>query len=704
MTARALLALACLTLAADTGAQTDGGPRPLGLIDVFELEYASDPQVSPDGRTVVYRRNRLDVQTDRVRGDLWRVSTDGTGHAPFAVGVDASGPRWSPDGTRVAYVARDGDDDDRRHLVVRYVESGVTVPVARLASAPGGVAWSPDGRTVAFTRFVETEPRPLAALPGPPAGAEWAEAPRVIETARYRSDGAGYLRPGARQLFVVPAEGGTPRALTDGPFDVDGTPAWTPDGAGLVVSTDRRPDGEFDPGDSELVRVDVATGRMTTLTDRRGPDAGPAVHADGRVAYVGADDRRRGYQVTHLYTLDRQGTSRRMLPDLDRDVQDPTWTADGQIVVAYDDQGTTRLAAVDGRRLRPLAADVGGTSIGRPYGGGSFSVGGGRVAFTVTAPDHPADVAVVGLDGRGLRRLTDLNADLLGDRELGAVREVRYPSSADGREVHGWVVTPPGFDASRRYPLVLEIHGGPFANYGPRFSMEAQLYAAAGYVVLYTNPRGSTSYGEAFGNLIDKAYPSQDYDDLMSGVDAVVAQGSVDPDRLYVTGGSGGGVLTAWIVGHTDRFAAAVVAKPVINWTSWMLTADSYLYGAKYWFDALPWEDPEAYWSRSPLAHVGDVTTPTMVLTGEDDLRTPMSESEQFYQALQLERVPSALVRVPGAGHGIADRPSGLMRKVGHVLAWFERYGGPGLPMGPTATAAGPAARHALAARASGTR
>ncbi len=239
-------------------------------------------------------------------------------------------------------------------------------------------------------------------------------------------------------------------------------------------------------------------------------------------------------------------------------------------------------------------------------------------------------------------------------------------------------MTPPGFDASRQYPLILEIHGGPFANYGPRFSLEVQLMAAAGYVVLYTNPRGSTSYGEDFGNLIHHAYPSQDYDDLMSGVDAVVARGSIDPDRLYVTGGSGGGVLTAWIVGHTDRFAAAVVAKPVINWTSWIGTADSYTFGAKYWFDKLPWEDPEGYWARSPLAYVGNVTTPTMLLTGEDDTRTPMSESEQFYQALQLEEVPTALIRIPGASHGIASRPSGLMRKVGYILAWFGALRRPG--------------------------
>ena len=204
--------------------------------------------------------------------------------------------------------------------------------------------------------------------------------------------------------------------------------------------------------------------------------------------------------------------------------------------------------------------------------------------------------------------------------------------------------------------------------------LEKQLQAAHGYVVLYTNPRGSTSYGEEFGNLIHHNYPGQDYDDLMSAVDAVVARGWADPEQLYVTGGSGGGVLTAWIVGKTDRFRAAVSAKPVINWYSFALTSDGYNFFHLYWFPGFPWDEPEAYLKRSPLSLVGNVTTPTMLLTGERDLRTPMAESEQFYQALKLRRVPAALVRIPGASHGIARRPSQLIAKVQHVLAWFERY------------------------------
>ncbi len=280
----------------------------------------------------------------------------------------------------------------------------------------------------------------------------------------------------------------------------------------------------------------------------------------------------------------------------------------------------------------------------------------------------------VGRAGQEVRRITRLNEELLGHRTLGAVEELWWESSHDGRRVQGWIVKPPGFDPARKYPLILEIHGGPFANYGDRFAAEIQLYAAAGYVVLYTNPRGSTSYGEEFGNLIHHAYPGHDYDDLMSGVDAVIAQGYVDEDALFVTGGSGGGVLTSWIVGNTGRFRAAVVQKPVINWFSWALTADMYPYGVKYWFPGYPWEHVEHYMARSPISRVGNVTTPTMLLTGEADHRTPIPESEQFYQALKLRGVPAALVRIPGASHGITARPSRLIAKVQHVLGWFERY------------------------------
>jgi acylaminoacyl-peptidase len=318
---------------------------------------------------------------------------------------------------------------------------------------------------------------------------------------------------------------------------------------------------------------------------------------------------------------------------------------------------------------------VGGTEISRPYASGSFSVGGdGVVAFTLTSPSRPADVAVRTRQDSQPRRLTALNDHWLGHKSLGEVEEIWYDSTYDGRKIHGWIVKPPHFDPNKKYPLILEIHGGPYASYGPSFTAEIQLYAAAGYVVLYTNPRGSTSYGEAFAQLINHNYPGNDYDDLMSGVDAVLKRGYVDADNLFVTGGSGGGVLTAWIVGKTQRFRAAVAVKPVINWYSFALTTDFAPFCVDHVFPRPPWERAEPYLKHSPISLVANVTTPTMLLTGEQDWRTPISEAEQFYEALKLRKVDTALVRIPEAAHAIVDRPSRLLAKVAHIVKWFEMH------------------------------
>ena len=509
-------------------------------------------------------------------------------------------------------------------------------------------------------------------------GAEWAEPAIVIEKINYRADGEGYLESGFNHLFVVPADGGTPRQVTRGDYNHNGAPAWSSDGRSLVFSANRHDDWETSPVNSEVYSVSLDDGAITSLTERNGPDMAPVVSPDGsRIAYLGNDDHRWGYHVTNLYVMNADGSAgKQLIADLDRDVAGLRWSADGRgLFFQYDDEGNTKVAfaPLDGE-FRMLAESLGGNSIGRPYGGGSFSTStAGSVAYTYGIPSAPADVAVVGAGGENHRVVTALNDDVLEHKELGQVEEIWFESSHDGRRVQGWIVKPPGFDPARTYPLVLEIHGGPFANYGDRFAAELQLYAAAGNVVLYTNPRGSTSYGQEFGNLIHHSYPGNDYHDLMSGVDAVIERGYVDADNLFVTGGSGGGVLTAWIVGNTDRFRAAVSQKPVINWYSWALTADIG-WISNYWFPGPPWEHQDQYMARSPISLVGNVTTPTMLLTGEEDHRTPIPESEQFYQALKMQGVDAALVRIPGSSHGIASRPSNLIAKVQHVLAWFDRY------------------------------
>ena len=646
--------------------------------DVFSLAYASDPRVSPDGSFVVYTRNFMDIMEDRRRSNLWRIDVDGGNARPLTTGaVNDRGARIAPDNDRVAYLSSDGRGVQ---IFVRWMSSGETLQVTRLDRAPRNLAWSPDGKWLAFALLVPSKPPTMGRLPAKPEGANWATPPQVVQRAVFRADGAGRLPHGYTHLFVVSADGGAPRQLTSGDYNHGGSIAWSPDSESLYFSGNRNEDAELNPSNSEIYRVGLDGGEVEAVTDRDGPDNSVAVSPDGKMlAWTGYDDRVRSYQVTHLYVMNSDGSERRqLLPDLDRDVSRPRWSADGKgLYFAYEDRGLTRLGYADLRgRLTEVTGELGGLALTRPYTGAQFSVGGGNT-YAITRGDalSPADIAV----GRGTqppRRLTRLNANLLDYRELGQVEEFSYPSGFDGEEIQAWVVWPPGFDPAKKYPLLLEIHGGPHAAYGPHFSVEVQLFAAAGYVVVYANPRGSSSYGDAFGSYIHHNYPSEDYDDLMSAVDTIVERGSIDTDRLYVTGGSGGGVLTAWIVGKTDRFAAAVVAKPVINWISFALSADYAPVFSKYWFPVLPWDDPMGYWERSPLSLAGEVSTPTMLLTGEEDWRTPMWESEQYYQALKLRGVDTALVRLPGASHSIAARPSQLLAKVSAILEWFKRYGG----------------------------
>lgn len=671
--AASLAGIAAPALAQDGGAAGNAGAPKFTSMDVFDLEYAESPRISPDGRYVLYTRQSNDIMTDRTTGALWLAALDGSSNRLLQPG--ASGGEWSPSGDRIAYT--DTDDEGRSAVFVRWMDSG---QIERVAAMPNGIsdlAWSPDGQWLAFTSRVDGDTRPLAKVPKKPEGAKWAEPVKVIDHARYRRDGQGFIGVTFNHVFVVPANGGTPRQLTKGDFDHDGPLAWTRGGRSILTASNRNEGWELQTVEGDIWEVGVDTPSMRQVTTTGGSESAPVVSPDGNsVAFICQPNVKRSVWQVDLCVVGLDGSGRRNLTEsLDREVTDVRWVG-RDIHFAYDDRGMRKVARVSpsGGRIETVLEDLGGTSLGRPYTSGTYDVSGnGALAWTQGRSDRPADMFA--RTGNRTRQLTQLNEDLLAHRELGQVHRIVYASSVDGTEIEGWYVTPPGFDPNRKYPLLLELHGGPNQSYGPHFSAEIQRYAAEGYVVFYDNYRGSSGYGEAFGMLLDGKYASpDDAADHMSGVDAMIAKGFIDTKNLFVTGGSAGGIATAYLVGLTDRFNAAVAAKPVINWLSKPLSADSYISQIYHQFPAMPWEDPMHYWQRSPLSLVGNVTTPTMLLTGELDQRTPISESEQFYQALKLRGVDTALVRVPGSFHGIASRPSRLIAKVDNILSWFERY------------------------------
>jgi dipeptidyl aminopeptidase/acylaminoacyl peptidase len=667
---------AATALAAPSFAKPADAPNPTFTgRDLFDLSAASDPQISPDGRTVAYVRRSADIMTDKLRSSIWMINVATGEQRPLAAGTgDHFSPRWSHDGRRLAYVST--AEGGAPQLFVHWMDTGQTVRITGLPDSPQAINWSPDGQRIAYLMTVPDDKTKLGKELDKPEGANWAKPLEVLDKVTYRADGQGYIKPGFDQIFMVDADGGAPRQLTFGSYQA-GAPEWTADGRAILFSALRDPDWELAGRESEIYRLDVASGAVSTLTNRKGPDVAPQVSPDGRsIAFLGFDDTPKAYEQSHIYVMSANGGPPRLVaPTLDRDVYQVEWAADGRsLMAAYEEEGSSVVSRIglDGS-VRPITKSAADSSYDRPYAGGSFSVArNGAVAFTSSPFDRPTDVSVA--TGNNVRQLTRLNELTLSGKNLGTLRslDVRAP---DGGRVPSWILLPASYRPGQRVPTILEIHGGPYASYGPHFSTDYQLYAAAGYAVLFTNPRGSTGYGQAFADGIDKTYPDSDFADLMASVDAAVADGLADPDNLFVTGGSGGGILSAWIVGKTNRFKAAAAQKPVINWASMALTSDGTPFFGRYWMGSEPWENYQAYWARSPLSLIANVKTPTLVVVGSEDYRTPVSEAEQFYAALKLARVPTTLVKVPDASHGgIAARPSQSAAKATAIIAWFDRY------------------------------
>ncbi len=629
---------------------------------------------------MIYVRVRADRQTDQNQTELWAYDVSNKTHVPWVTGRPGiKMPRWSPSGDRLAFLAVVAEQP-QIHLY--WPAAGRVAAVSRAEHGVETFSWSADGRRFAYMSRLPDEPKPMVQLPEPPEGADWAPKAVVVDRAMYRMDGMGFVPEGARHIFVMSSDGGAAIQLTTGRGPRQGPLVWVDDH--VVFAANRNPDPDLTPRDLDLYAVSIADRSLRRLTDQSGPEFSPALSPDGRfLAYLGYEDEGFGYQQNRLMVLNLEsGEQQAWLAEEDVSFEVVQPSDDGW-VVGFARRGVGYVArAIGPDRMEVVADGVGVGGSARPYVGfglqDAFQVQGQRMAFmqrTQTTPSEPHWIPRMNRKPQSRSRpLVRLNNELLERRVISPP----VPGQTENGVQYWRILPPTSSPDTRTLPTILEIHGGPYASYGPVFSAELQLYASAGYMVLYANPRGSTSYGRAWADAIEKNYPGPDVEDLLEVVETEVAAGRVDDERVYVTGGSGGGVLSAWLVGVSNRFRAAVVAKPVINWTSFSLTADFSPLFVKYWFEEPPWENVDSYWKRSPLSNVGKVRTPTMLLTGEADLRTPISESEQFYQALRQREVETVMVRLPEASHGISRRPSHLVSKVGHILSWFHKHGGSG--------------------------
>jgi dipeptidyl aminopeptidase/acylaminoacyl peptidase len=675
--------------------------RPITETDLFRLTWVADPQIAPDGRRVAFVKVTVNDKKDGYDTAIWTVDTEG-GRAPrpLTTGTQDLSPRWSPDGRRLAFtraVEKAGKLQPPQ-LYLMTMDGGEARALTDVAKGASSPVWSPDGRMVAFTSTANAKDLERAERKAGDATEERESDVKVITRAAYRSNGRGFLDPGRPgHIWTIEiADGGdraTPRQITSGEFE-ETSPAFAPDGRRIYFVSNRVKEPYYAMPDSDIFSVPVGGGEMSLAASIDGTIGEFALAADGRrLVFQGVPRAEpvRSYDQPELYVTEVGPSAPRLLTGAyDGDVggaltgdqraprgslpAGPVWSRDGKSVfVRTADHGRANLQRVDVLSGKVDALTTGDQEI-VAY---DATPDGGRIALVRSTATEVGDLFVLDTAAATAtpRRVTHFNDAVFSEVQVGTPEEIVYPSF-DGKSIQAWILKPPGFDAQKRYPLILNIHGGPHAAYGATFDHEFQWMAAKGYVVLYPNPRGSTSYGQDFANVIQHRYPGDDAKDLMAGVDVLVKRGLVDEAHLGVTGGSGGGVLTNWLITQTGRFAAAVSQRSIADWAGFWYTADFTLFRPT-WFKGAPWEDPADYTARSPITFVKNITTPLMLIEGEADLRTPPADGgEQLFRALKYLRRPVVMVRFPEESHELSrsGKPWHRIERLRHIVGWFDKY------------------------------